>query len=66
METAEKYKLRDDLVKLKKHMKDKKKKYFAWIPMRDELGYYRGIWCEKKKDIEDYFPDVDITKVRLK
>lgn len=66
MDYTEKKALRDGFKSLKSYMKDKDKVYFAWIPMRDGLNYYRGIWCEKKKDIEDFFPGVEITKVKYK
>jgi len=63
---AEKLAIRKGFKDLKEHMKNKPPKYFAWIPMRDDASYFRGIWCEKKKDIEDFFPGVDITKVKYK
>ena len=64
MTYEEKLKHRQNMKDLKDYEKDKPHKYVASIPMRG--GYYRCFSIEKKKDIEDFFPEAVVSKVKYK
>ena len=60
--TPKEYRLK--MNQLKKDMKGKDHKYVAYLNIRGK--YYRGFSVEKKKDIEDRFPDTVVNKVKYK
>jgi len=55
METKEKLAIRASIDKLNTEVAVKERKHFAWIKMRDDANYYRGVWVSDKKDIADTF-----------
>ena len=50
--------------KLKEDMEGKNHKYMAYLPIRG--GYYRGFSIDKKKEIDDRFPEAIVDKVKYK
>ena len=63
MTHTEKKQYRAEMKELKKQMKVKPKKFMAFLPMRDGKAYYRGFQVEKKQDVVDYIPIININDV---